>query len=130
MKSRQQMYLDEEMTAWLDELSNRSGECKSAIMLDALRDLKNRRGGKELDDLLGKRLGRMERDLHVLMESFALFVRYQLTVTAPVAEADEAARAVGQDRYQSFINQVGRLISSGRGFKQDVLAHNPGGTLS
>lgn len=125
MKSRQQLYLDHDMTAWLEGLASQTGECKSTIMLAALRQMRESKGAKELDLLLGKRLGRIERDIQVLTESFALFVRYQLTVTAPLSEADEAARAVGQDRYQSFITQVGRLIASGRGFKQDILARSP-----
>jgi hypothetical protein len=49
----------------------------------------------------------------VLLESLALFVRYQLTVTAPLPEPDQAARAVGRDRFQAFVDQVGRQIAGG-----------------
>jgi len=39
--------------------------------------------------------------------------RYQLTVTAPLPEADQAARAIGRDRFQAFVDQVGRQIAGG-----------------
>jgi hypothetical protein len=43
----------------------------------------------------------------------ALFFRYQLTINAPLPEPDQAARAVGRHRFQSFIDQVGRNIAAG-----------------
>jgi hypothetical protein len=43
----------------------------------------------------------------------ALFIRYQLTVTAPLPEADAAAIAVGNDRFERFISQLGRQIAGG-----------------
>ncbi|WP_342776750.1 hypothetical protein [Hankyongella ginsenosidimutans] len=59
-------------------------------------------------------LGRVERDGHVLLESFALFVRYQLMVQAPLAEGDDAARAVGRDRFNAFVARVGEALASGQ----------------
>jgi len=50
----------------------------------------------------------------MLLESLSLFVRYQLMVTAPLPEADTAARAVGRERFEAFVNQVGRQIGSGK----------------
>ena len=58
-----------------------------------------------------------------MLESLALFVRYQLTVTAPLPEADQAARAVGRDRFQAFVDQVGRTLSrngAGNGEGEDT----------
>src|SRR3546814_19817140 len=85
--------------------SAKPGSSKSAILADAVAAWFNRRGSNELDDRFGLRLNRIstqlnriERDGQVLLESLALFVRYQLTVTAPLPEADQAARAVGRDR--------------------------------
>ena len=79
-----------------------------------------RRGSQELDDRFGlrlerisKQLGRIERDHQIVMESLALFIRYQLTINAPLPEPDKAARAVGRDRFQAFIDQVGRHIAGG-----------------
>ena len=76
---------------------------------------------REVDDLLKVRLdristqlGRIERDSLVLLETLSLFVRYQLTVTAPLPEADKAAQAVGRERFRRFVDQVGRQLATGR----------------
>ena len=50
----------------------------------------------------------------MLLESLSLFVRYQLMVTAPLPEADAAALAIGRDRFEAFVGQVGRQIAAGK----------------
>ena len=121
MKPRHQIYLDERLTEALDRLGGRSGTSKSAIVADALRAFLDRRAAGEIDDLLkirldrvSRALNRVERNQKILMESLALFVRYQLTVTAPLPEADRAGQALGRERFQRFVDQVGRQLASGR----------------
>lgn len=122
MKPRHHLYLDDELTAQLDRLGAKPGTSKSAIIADALREYLNRRATREVDDLLKTRLdristqlGRIERDGQVLLETLSLFVRYQLTVTAPLPEADKAAQAVGRERFHKFVDQVGRQLAGRRG---------------
>jgi predicted transcriptional regulator len=130
MKPRHHLYLDDELTEQLEALAAKPGSSKSAIVSDALRAFIARRGANELDDRLkvrldriSRQLNRIERDQQILLESLALFVRYYLTVTAPLPEADqEAARALGQERFQAFIDQVGRRIAGGRTLAGEVLA--------
>lgn len=130
MKPRHHLYLDDELTEQLEALAAKPGSSKSAIVADALRAYLARRAARELDDLLkvrlnriGSQLNRIERDQEIVLESLALFIRYQLTVTAPLPEADQAAaRALGQERFQAFIDQVGRRIADGRTLTHDVLA--------
>ena len=121
MKPRHHLYLDEALTEQLEALAAKPGSSKSAIVSDALRAYLARRGARELDDMLKIRLdrlstqlGRIERDGQVLLESLALFVRYMLTVNAPLAEGDEAGRAIGRDRFEAFVAQVGRQLAGGR----------------
>ena len=121
MKPRHHLYLDAELTAQLELLGSKPGTSKSAIVADALRAWLNRRAMREIDDLLKHRLDRMstqlarlERDHQVLLETLSLFVRYQLTVTAPLPDADKAAQAVGRERFRRFVDQVGRQLASGR----------------
>ncbi len=121
MKSRHQIYLDDDLAAQLDQQGAKPGATKSAIVADALRFFWARRAAGELDDLLKVRLDRMsrsmarvERDQKILLESLALFVRYQLTVTAPLPDADRAAQAVGRERFERFVDQVGRQLAQGR----------------
>src|SRR3546814_4168825 len=95
MKPRHHLYLDDALTEQLDALAPKPGSSKSAIVADALRSYLARRGTKELDHLLktlldrsSRQPGRLERDQQVVLETLAVFVPYQLTVTAALAEAD------------------------------------------
>lgn len=121
MKFRQNLYIDSRLNEALEALAADPGATKSGIVSDALAAYIARRGTKEVDDLLKVRLDRMSRDMHriardieVLLETLSLFVRYQLSVTAPLPEADHAARAIGRDRFEAFVAQVGRQIAGGK----------------
>lgn len=119
MKPRHHLYLDDELSTQLEALAAKPGTTKSAIVADALRQYLNRRGANGIEEALrirldrqARQLERIERDVQVLLESLALYVRYQLTVTAPVPEPDRAAHAVGKERFQKFIDQVGRQMAA------------------
>lgn len=121
MKVRQNLYIDRELSDALDALVLRRGGNKSRIVNEALRSWLTRRASKEVDDLLKVRLDRISRDVagarrdvEVVLEALALFVRYQLTVTAPLPEADTAALAVGNQRFERFIAQLGRQLAGGK----------------
>jgi hypothetical protein len=120
MKVRQNLYIDRELSDALEALAAGPGANKSRLVNDAVAAWLARRASKEVDDLLKVRLDRMSRELgqvrrelEVLLESLSLFVRYQLMVTAPLPEADAAARAVGRDRFEAFVAQVGRQLAGG-----------------
>lgn len=118
---RHNLYLDRSLSDALGLLATRPGASRSQILRDALRSYVETRGGAQIDAMLRLRLdglsreqAAVRRDIEVLLESLSLFVRYQLTVTAPLPEADLAGRAVGRDRFESFVAQVGRQIAAGR----------------
>ncbi|MEH3101632.1 CopG family transcriptional regulator [Sphingomonas adhaesiva] len=120
MKVRQNLYLDREISDALEALATGPGANKSRLVNDALADWLARRATRQVDDLFRHRLDRMSRDLagihrdvEVLLESLSLFVRYQLTVTAPLPVADVAAQAVGKARFEAFLNQVARQVAEG-----------------
>lgn len=121
MKIRQNLYLDREITDALEAMAAGPGGNKSRLVNQALANWLARRSSSQLDDMFKVRLDRMSReqarlarDVEVLLESFALFVRYQLVVTAPIPEGDTAALAIGRDRFEKFIGQVGRQLASGK----------------
>jgi len=121
MKVRQNLYIDREIADALKALAAGPGGNKSRLVNDALAGWLARRGAKELEDTFRLRLDRISRDIDlvrrdidVVLESLALFVRYQLLVTAPLPEADSVALAVGLDRFEKFVGQVGRQLATGR----------------
>ncbi|MGV7120445.1 CopG family transcriptional regulator [Sphingopyxis sp. 550A] len=118
---RHQFMLDARLSQRLDELAARPGATKSAILADAVDAWLNRRGSNELDDRFGHRLdrltttlGRIERNTHILIETLALFVRYELAIHAPLADNDNAGRAIARERFAAFVGQVSRQIASGK----------------
>jgi predicted transcriptional regulator len=121
VRTRHQFMLGDALSQRLDDLAARPGATKSAIVADAVDAWLNRRGSNELDDRFGHRmdrltttLGRIERNTHILIETLALFVRYELAIHAPLAETDHAGRAIARERFAAFVNQVSRQIASGR----------------
>lgn len=129
MKPRHHLRLSDEISEWLEDISSKPGSSKSAIAEDAFRAYRNQRAGNEVDDLLKRRLDRISnslttlaRDVEIVMESQALFINHYLTTTAPVPEADKAAQAIGLQRYQAFIESVGRTIAAGKGIVRQIEA--------
>jgi hypothetical protein len=117
---RHQLFLPRPLSERLERLAAAPGACKSAILADAVDAWLNRRGESELDerfalrlDRLSNGLGRIERDLHIVAETLALFVRYELAIHPPLAENDQAGRALGRKRFEAFVEQVGRAVASG-----------------
>ena len=118
---RYQLFLPEDLSRRLEALAAEPGATKSSILVDALTAWLNRQAASELENRFAQRLdrmsmalGRIERDGHILLESLALFVRYELMVQAPLPEGDEAARAVGRDRFNAFVARVGEAMASGQ----------------
>lgn len=119
-KRRYQLFLDGTVGDRFEALAARPGMNKSAVLQDAVQGWLDRRGGDELDDHFGQRLNRLsvqlnriERDQLILLESLALFIRVTLLRDAHLPEPDAATRALARDRYEAFVNQVGRHLASG-----------------
>jgi predicted transcriptional regulator len=85
-------------------------------------------GPERLEAALARRLDRLSRaserlERHVTIgnEALALFVRFWLTSTPPMPEAMQAAaNAKGKDRYDRFIEALGRRLAQGGLLTDDV----------
>ena len=120
-KIRHQLFLPRPLSDRLEALAAKPGATKSAILVDALTAWLNRRGASELEDRFSIRLdrmtrsiGRVEADTHVILETLALFIRFELAIQTPLAENDQAGRALGAKRFEAFVTQVGRHVAGGR----------------
>lgn len=123
MKQRYQLYLSPERSRRLENLCLRKGAARSAILEAALDAYLDKQGANELDDRLGKRLQRMEKDQAVIAEAVGLFVQHYLTMTAQVPIGDDVAETVGRERFDLFKNQVKNHITDGGAFTFDALNH-------
>lgn len=120
-KIRQNLYIDQEIGDALEVLAKGRVGNKSRLVNDALSAWIRNRGISEADAALRMRLNELSkelagarRDIDILLESLALFIRYQLMVTPPLADSDAAGRAQGRERFEVFIAQVGRQIATGK----------------
>ncbi|EHK54539.1 hypothetical protein [Allomesorhizobium alhagi] len=118
---RHQFLLDSELSKTLDQLSRNPSTTKSEVVAKAVQAFIEQRGENELDRRYGKRLDRLSRDLdHVrrdaemILESLALFIRFSITLHAHTPMPDKATQAIAQERFQKFVEQVGRQIASGK----------------
>lgn len=120
-KVRHQLFLPKPLSDRLEALAAKPGATKSAILEDAVTAWLNKRGASELEDRFSIRLdrltraiGRVERDSNVILETLALFIRFELAIQTPLAENDHTGRALGAKRFEAFVTQVGRQVSTGR----------------
>jgi hypothetical protein len=118
---RYQLFLPRAVSERFEQLAAAPGASRSKLLAAAVDAWLNRRGASELDerfalrlDRISNQLARIERDGHVGIESLALFIRYMLTVNAPLAEEDEVLRAIGRDRFAAFVTRVGQQLAGGR----------------
>jgi Ribbon-helix-helix protein, copG family len=127
-KARLSVYLDPDMMAQLTELADRKHQSKSliaeaAIMSFLTPDDADRREAvvtRRLD-LLTRQGERVERDLWIAAETLALFIRFWLTVTPPLPEtALAAAQAKGRERFESFLETLGRRLAKGQSVLREV----------
>ncbi len=72
-------------------------------------------------DRLGRANARLHRDVELLSEAFAVFVRlwFAHTPTIP-ADGKAAARSTAESRYRTFVEHVGQQFSDGRRFLDDL----------
>ena len=72
-------------------------------------------------DRVTRQLERLERHVTISNEALALFVRFWLTSTPPLPDtAQAAAQAKGRERYEGFVEALGRRLARGRGLAEEV----------
>lgn len=128
-KDRLNLYFDPATSRALDELAARRKLSKSAIVEAAVSSFLSPDGADRKEAALSRRLDRLsrqverlERDQTIALEALGLFVRAWLTATPPLADsAQAAAQAKGRERYESFVETLGRRLQQGRSLAKEVL---------
>ncbi|UJQ94140.1 CopG family transcriptional regulator [Mariluticola halotolerans] len=129
MKPRLNVHVTDELFDKVEIAAKRPGVTKAAVVEAALLGFFSKEFDDQRDGALIRRLDRMtrqydrlERNLSVTTETLALFIRFFLTVTPPLPNADQdAARALGKERFEYFISQLGRRLAGGKNMIRDVL---------
>lgn len=129
MKPRITAYVNAKLADALDVLASRPGLSKSEIVATALQNFLEPEAADTREAALVRRLDHMtrqldglDRDLTVIREVLALFIRYQLMVTPEAPAEDRAARQKrGQERFRAFTLQVAKRLAAGGNLVRDVL---------
>lgn len=137
MKTQLSVYLEPELLRALERLAQKRGVSKSLVAEAAIASLVTPDADERKEaamtrrlDRLSRQVERLERDLSISIEMLALFVRSWLSQTPPAPEAlKAAARAKGRERFEGFVEALGRRLAKGASFPREVLFELPAGDL-
>lgn len=128
MKERLSVYLEPQVMRSLDDYAERHRKSKSLIAEAAIESFLSPDAPERQEavfarrlDRLSRQMERLERDVGISVEALALFVRFWLTATPALPEPTQAAaRAKGAERYNGFVEVLGRRLSRGPSFVREV----------
>ncbi len=129
MKPRLNVHVSHELSERVEIAAKRPGVTKAAVVEAALlgffsREFDDQRDGALIRrlDRISRQYDRLERNLSITTETLALYIRFFLTVTPPLPNADQdAARALGKERFEYFTRQLARRLAGGKNMIRDVL---------
>ncbi|WP_375778924.1 CopG family transcriptional regulator [Bradyrhizobium sp. ma5] len=122
------IYLDPETFKTLDAFAKHRGQPKSLVAEAAIASFLGPDDSDRREAVIAKRLDRvtrvlerLERNDGITLETVALFIRFWLTSTPALPEhSGPAARAKGAERYDRFVEALGRRLSSGSTLLKEV----------
>jgi len=128
MRTRMNVYFPPELLRQLIDVADRKRLSRSSIVEAAVTSFLSPDGADRMEAAIARRLDRisrqvqrLERDLTISTETLALFVRFWLTVTPPLpADAQAAAQVKGRERYESFVEALGRRLANGATLSQEI----------
>jgi hypothetical protein len=128
MRTRMNVYFPPELLRQLIDLADRKKLSRSSIVEAAVNSFLSPDGADRMEaaftrrlDRLSRQVQRLERDLTISTETLALFIRFWLTITPPLpADAQAVAQVKGRERYESFVEALGRRLANGATLSQEI----------
>jgi hypothetical protein len=123
--TRLQSYVEPELAQQVDRYCATTGISESALIKSCVSQYLDGTSDVTLFirrlDRLGRALERVHRDLELLCEGFAVFVRLWFAHTPSIPEdGKRAARASAESRYKQFVEHIAQQYSGGRRFLDDL----------
>lgn len=127
-RTRINVYLAPELLGDVKTLALRRKVAQSKIIEAAVASFLSGDSGEHLEaamsrrlDKLGRQIDTLDLDLAVLGETVALFIHFWLTITPPLSgAAQSAARAKGAERFEGFMQNLGRRLATGDRFLKEL----------
>jgi predicted transcriptional regulator len=129
MRTKHTFRLPPDLALQLADYAQRKRVPQALVVETALASLLSPDGADRLEAALARRLDRMTRQMQTLErhvtitnEALALFVRFWLTSTPPLPDtAQAAAQTKGRERYDGFLEALGRRLARGRTLADEVV---------
>ncbi|WP_324695235.1 CopG family transcriptional regulator [Novosphingobium sp. RL4] len=127
-KARMNVYFEPDLLKKVEALALRRNVSKSAVIEAAVASFLSADASERLEavfarrmDKLGRQVDGLDEDLAILGETLSLFIRFWLTVTPPLADSAQAsARAKGAERFDGFLQSLGRRLATGDRFLKEL----------
>ncbi len=128
MRTKHTFRLPPDLAGKLAEYAARKRVPQALIVEAALASHLSPDGADRLEAALARRLDRMtrhleriERHVDISNEALAVFVRFWLTSTPALPDAGlAAAQTKGRERYEGFVDALGRRLARGRRLADEI----------
>jgi predicted transcriptional regulator len=128
MRTKHTFRLPPDLAVKLADYATRKRVPQALIVETALASFLSPDAAERLEGALGRRLDRLtrqverlERHVTITNEALALFVRFWLTATPPLPNtAQPAAQAKGRERYEGYVEALGRRLAKGRTLGDEI----------
>jgi predicted transcriptional regulator len=128
MRTKHTFRLPPDLAGKLADYAQRKRVPQALIVETALAYFLSPDASERLEGALGRRLDRLtrqverlERHVTITNEALALFVRFWLTATPPLPDtAQPAAQAKGRERYEGYVEALGRRLAKGRTLADEI----------
>src|SRR6202171_2217444 len=128
MRTKHTFRLQQELAGQLADYAGRKRVPQALVVETALSSYLSPDNSERMEAALGRRLDclprqieRLERHVTIANEALALFVRFWLPVTPPLPDtAQPAAQAKGRERYEGFLEALGRRLAKGQTLAQEI----------
>jgi len=127
-KTRMNVYFDPELLKKVEALALRRNISKSAVIEAAVASFLSADASERLEavfarrmDRIGRQIDGLDEDIAIVGETLSLFIRFWLTITPPLPDSAQAsARAKGAERFESFVQTLGRRLATGDRFLKEL----------
>jgi predicted transcriptional regulator len=128
MRTKHTFRLPLDLAGQLADYADRKRVPQALVVETALSSYLSPDNSERMEAALGRRLDRLtrqverlERHVTISNEALALFVRFWLSVTPPLPDtAQPAAQAKGRERYEGFVEALGRRLAKGQSLAQEI----------
>src|SRR4029077_6982690 len=128
MRTKHTFRLPPELAKQLADYAGRKRLHQAFVVETALTSFLSPDNSERMEAALGRRLDRLtrqverlERHVTISNEALALFGRFWLTTTPPLPDkAQPAAQAKGRERYEGFVEALGRRLAKGQSLAQEI----------